>query len=88
MNLKTVDTWCPVPQMKCRLLQAIFQHQKYKRINVNHNLGLVITIQNKVVNYHYIHPIHFKIHRNHINTSVYFSAVQVVSFPFYAMPSD
>ena len=50
-----------------------------------YNMEHVITIQQKVHNSHYILPLHFKIERNHLNTSVCFPGVRVDYFPHEAM---
>ena len=48
----------------------------------------VNAIQQRVLNYHYIHPSHFKIQRNYVNTSICFSGVHVVYFPLHVVPLD
>ena len=42
----------------------------------------VITIQQKVVDYHYVHSSHFKIKRNHLKTSVCFQTSKSSVFCF------
>ena len=48
-----VEYSCLVTQMKHRLFRAFINDLKHKRINMNYYTQHVITMQNKVLNYHY-----------------------------------